>query len=253
MACFRRDLGALLHRPHGDRCRNRRSRRGALRRPCRAESDGARKRWSCACGSTGAGEGACWSPTRPRDGTRSGASIADAVARPGEESAGAFEYRDKGGLVVTADPEKADDLHEVARDLRDAGVRVDVVPDPTEVEPPTFVLAVGYGFTAQPELAQTLRRRLTSGRRHCGRGGVGDPTHLDPGRVRGRRNHGSGRRGPRRDRRSYGGACGGRCASVRTLVDSQDGGRRFANGLARAFAVHDGWMTWLTDDTVVCR
>ena len=84
------------------------------------------------------------------------------MARPGEESAGAFEYRDKGGLVVTADPEKADDLHEVARDLRDAGVRVDVVPDPTEVEPPTFVLAVGYGFTAQPELAQTLRRRLTS-------------------------------------------------------------------------------------------
>ena len=108
-----------------------------------------------------------------------------------------------------------------------------------------------YGSTGagpNPAAPVDVRRR-----RHCGRGGVGDPTHLDPGRVRGRRNHGSGRRGPRRDRRPYGGACGGRCASVRTLVDSQDGGRRFANGLARAFAVHDGWMTWLTDDTVVCR
>ena len=116
------------------------------------------------------------------------------------------------------------------------------------------VLATGYGFAPQLELAQTLGCRLTIGADGTPVVAVSATQRTSVAGV-----YAAG------ETTGIGGAAlaevEGRLAGYAVvggrppggLLTARVRGRRFAERLGRAFAVRDGWMDWLRQDTLVCR
>lgn len=116
------------------------------------------------------------------------------------------------------------------------------------------VLAVGYGFTPQLELAQALECRLTTGTDGTAVVAVSATQRTSVPGV-----YAAG------ETTGVGGAAlaeiEGRLAG-HAIVGARPPGRlltaraaawRFADRLASSFPVRDGWMGWLGEETVVCR
>ncbi|WP_432942880.1 2Fe-2S iron-sulfur cluster-binding protein [Kribbella sp. CA-253562] len=115
-------------------------------------------------------------------------------------------------------------------------------------------VCVGYGFTAQLELAVAARCELTAGpdggsavvtdeRQETSTAGVfaaGEITGIggaDLASAEGR----------------VAGAAAARRAAGREVVQEVAQGKRFARALAAAYPVRDGWLEWSDDATLVCR
>ncbi|GAA4895183.1 pyruvate/2-oxoglutarate dehydrogenase complex dihydrolipoamide dehydrogenase (E3) component [Stackebrandtia albiflava] len=116
------------------------------------------------------------------------------------------------------------------------------------------VLAVGYGFTPQLELAEALGCRLEPG-------ASGDPvvavsatqrTSVPGVYAAGEVTGVGGASSAELEGRLAGHAVMGVRPPGRLLTGRAQA-RRFAYRLETAFPVRDGWRSWLTDDTVVCR
>jgi NADPH-dependent 2,4-dienoyl-CoA reductase/sulfur reductase-like enzyme len=112
-------------------------------------------------------------------------------------------------------------------------------------------VCVGYGFTAQLELAVAARCELTGdgsavmvdGRQETSSSGV-----YAAGEITGI----AGADLASAEGRVAGAAAAGRAVG-RKPVDEVAKGKRFAKALAAAYPVRDGWSEWSDDQTLVCR
>lgn len=116
------------------------------------------------------------------------------------------------------------------------------------------VLAVGYGFMPQLELAESLGCRLVPGVDGWPVVAVSATQRTSvPGVYAAGESTGVGGAVlAEYEGRLAGHAVVGSRPSARLLA-ARGNAQRFAERLARAFPVRDGWRAWATDDTVVCR
>ena len=115
-------------------------------------------------------------------------------------------------------------------------------------------VCLGFGFTAQLELAVSARCNLTTGP-DGGPAVVVDANQetTTPGVFAAGELTGIGGADLAAAEGRVAGAAAARQVAVQEDVESVQKGRRFAAVLARAYPVRDGWREWSKPDTVVCR